>query len=232
MSIIDSLDSIAERLVRRENKEFIASLARYGELLKDALLADETTAVLEPGRDEIDDCLGELHETADLLNAAGHFTDLMRDKSNAGFSDLPIRSRDLEHMRERINMHVEATHSDRGFVYIAHRAASRKVFYVGQGTSRKRVDLPSHAKLTHALSRSNGANTLTFLFPMRSTPQNLNDLEAAVIRLVKYEYGDDEPILNKMPVYTNAHPLGTLRLEAATRRCKKILSGLYPPGSC
>ncbi len=83
----------------------------------------------------------------------------------------------------------EHNKADRGFVYFAWRSKPEAYYYVGKAGSGARVNLDTHGKLLEALKREK-ASRLSFIFPAKSTSDNISNLEAALIHLVEFSTGD------------------------------------------
>ena len=78
---------------------------------------------------------------------------------------------------------------DRGFVYFAWRSRPESYFYVGKAGSSSRVNLDAHGKLLESL-KNDKASRLSFIFPAKSTPENIAYLEAALLNLIEFKTGE------------------------------------------
>jgi hypothetical protein len=153
----------------------------------------------------------EAVDAADLADAARYVAERVLQAPNGQVIDLPL-AKDLHTIQRRItNLFHNRRAPFRGFVYVAWGARPEHFVYVGKAGSNGRLNLVAHGKLANAAAY---AAYISLIFPSQSRPDILSELEACIIRLVKFRTGR-LPVLNKREELVPSGPAAD-ELEALT----------------
>lgn len=136
--------------------------------------------------------IDEILKNGVVSDSASFILEMILDSNRAKFVDINLLG--LNRSRENLKSVIvetleEHNKTDRGFVYFAWRSKPEAYYYVGKAGSGARVNLDSHGKLLEALKQEK-ASRLSFIFPAKSTNNNISSLEAALIHLVEFRTGD------------------------------------------
>lgn len=136
--------------------------------------------------------IDEILKNGVVSDSASFILEMILDSNRAKFVDINLLG--LNRSRENLKSVIvetleEHNKTDRGFVYFAWRSKPEAYYYVGKAGSGARVNLDSHGKLLEALKQEK-ASRLSFIFPAKSTNDNISSLEAALIHLVEFRTGD------------------------------------------
>lgn len=156
------------------------------------LLADDAKELKFVFGKKHQDLIDEIRKNGVFSDSASFIQDMILDSERAKLADINLLGvdRSRENLKSVINETLdEHNRTDRGFVYFAWRAKPEAYYYVGKAGSGARVNLDAHGKLLEALKKEK-ASRLSFIFPAKSTPDNISSLEAALIHLVEFKTGD------------------------------------------
>jgi len=136
-----------------------------------------------------DDLIDDILYHGVVSDSASFVYDSILSSKNAKLIDINLTR--VNHDRVTLKAIIEdallqASTSDRGFVYVAWKSRPEEYYYVGKASSSARVNLNSHGTLLEALKDS---SRLSFLMPAKSTANVLSNLEAAMIHLIEYKTG-------------------------------------------
>jgi hypothetical protein len=166
-------------------------------------------------------------DVADTIDAACIFQDLIIDSKKSSFIDIPIRDREKLPAQRLINRKFDdGSLPKRGFVYVAYREKPREIRYVGKAMSPNRMNLALHGNLVGAIHES---TKVSFIYPCKSTPTNINDLEGSILKMVIHY--DGKPKYNKRIESVTGHENGSDRLERLSVSLSKLLGNLNPYNS-
>ena len=137
------------------------------------------------------DLIDEIRKNGVVSDSASFIRDMILDSDRSKLADINLSG--VDRSRENLKSIIDDTldkhnKTDRGFVYFAWRSKPEAYYYVGKAGSGSRVNLDSHGKLLEALKKRK-ASRLSFIFPAKSTNDNIATLEAALIHLVEFKTG-------------------------------------------
>ncbi len=138
------------------------------------------------------DLIDEILKNGVFSDSASFIRDMILDSERAKLADINLLG--VDRSRENLKSVIAATleehnKTDRGFVYFAWRSRPEAYYYVGKAGSNARVNLDAHGKLLESLKKEK-ASRLSFIFPAKSTSDNIASLEAALIHLVEFKTGN------------------------------------------
>jgi len=133
--------------------------------------------------------IDKIHKNGVVCDSASFILDMVLEAKRAKSIDINLLG--IDRSRDNLKSVIAKTldkhnKTDRGFVYCAWRSRPETYYYVGKAGSRTRVNLDTHGKLLEALKK---ASRLSFIFPAKSTSDNISSLEAALIHLVEFKTG-------------------------------------------
>lgn len=126
-----------------------------------------------------------------VADSASFIRERILDSDRAAFFDINLSGKDRSRAALKALIDSELADQrgrDRGFVYFAWRSKPERYLYVGKAASSARVNLDSHGKLLESLDHEK-ASRLSFIFPAKSTKDNIANLEAALLNLVEFKTG-------------------------------------------
>ncbi len=136
--------------------------------------------------------INEIRKNGAVSDSASFIQEMILGSNRAKFVEINLLR--LDRSRENLRSVIAKTlaehnKTDRAFVYFAWRSRPEAYYYVGKAASGARVNVDSHGKLLEALKQEK-ASRLSFIFPAKSTSDNISSLEAALIHLVECRTGD------------------------------------------
>ena len=137
----------------------------------------------------IDKIIDILKGSADFVDAADHVRQLVFQSANGFIHDIRVRPKQglnfyLGQLKDEFESGVLKF---RPYVYVLWRAKSpNRFYYVGRATDIRRLLGTNHYKLAASLPL---CTNISIVFPGVSTPNNIKNLEASLLRLVEFEFG-------------------------------------------
>ena len=156
------------------------------------LLADDAKKYNFTYEDKHQEIINAIQKNGVISDSASFIQDMILDSKRAKLVDINLSgvNRDRENLKAVISEGLlKHNKHDRAFVYIAWRSRPEEYYYVGKAGSSKRVNLDNHGKLLESLKKEK-ASRLSFIFPAKSTSENISSLEAALIHLIEFKTGD------------------------------------------
>jgi len=137
----------------------------------------------------IDKIVNILKISADFVDAADHVKELVFQSANGFIHDIRVRP------KQGLNFYLGQLKNEfesgvlrfRPYVYVLWRAKSpNRFYYIGRATDIHRLLGTNHHKLAASLPL---CTNISIVFPGVSTPYNIKNLEASLLRLVEFEFG-------------------------------------------
>jgi hypothetical protein len=138
----------------------------------------------------IDKIVNTLKDSADFVDAAEHVKDMVFRSTNGFIHDIRIKP------RQQLNAYLDQLQEEfqsgklsfRPYVYVLWRAKSpNRFYYIGRATDDSRLLGTRHTKLAASLPL---CTNISIVFPGVSNDDNIRNLEASLIRLVEFEFGE------------------------------------------
>jgi predicted nucleic acid-binding protein len=187
-----------------------------------ALLADDAKRFKFEFTPRHGELIADITHHGRIADSAAFVEEKVLDPADAYILDIELTgvSRTIERLTREIEdkLHKYGK-TDRKFVYLAWKSRPETYYYAGKAGSPGRVNLAAHGKLLEALKE---ASRLSFIFPAKSTDENISNLEAAVLNLVEFTSGS-------LPKHNSRKEKFALHYECGNelRAIRKLISQIH-----
>jgi hypothetical protein len=217
MGFEKKLEKLVEKAASSASRELARDLSDLSRLVAAVLRSGKWSRLPAKTERLLAEVALETVYAADLADAADYVAQRVLHTAHGQVIDLRLH-RDLHVVQRHIRELFDTKKAPfRGFVYIAWAARPERYVYVGKAGSNGRLNLVAHGKLANAAAY---ASHISLVFPSRSRAENLSDLEACIIRLVKFRTGR-LPTLNQREELVPGGPAAN-QLEALTGFLGKV----------